>query len=67
MPPHIAQYPFEIVSQRGVPHANLPCFQMISRNYRWDTPFVRGVSTSSAHARGNTQNPVVQDMGVSLR
>ena len=31
--PHIAQYPFEIVSQRGIaPY--LPCFHWVSRQYR---------------------------------
>ena len=40
-PPHIAQYPFEIVSQRGY-RTHLPCFHRVSRKFRWDTPSERG-------------------------
>ena len=32
IPPHIAQYPFEIVSQRGY-RTHLPCFHMVSLRY----------------------------------
>ena len=32
--PHIAQYPFEIVSQRGVSHKFAFCFHRVSRKYR---------------------------------
>ena len=32
-PPHIAQYSFEIVSQRGY-RTHLPCFHRVSRKYR---------------------------------
>ena len=55
--PHIAQYLFEIVSQRGVSHpfALLSCG--IARKYRRDTPFVGGYRASTSHALqgGNSQ------------
>ena len=33
-PPHVAQYPFEMVSQRGGIARVLPCFHRASRKYR---------------------------------
>ena len=48
--PHIAQYLFEIVSQRGY-RTFVPCFHVVSRKYRWHTPFVKGGHhTSTPHA-----------------
>ena len=50
--PHIAQYPFEIVSQRG--HRSR--FSLVCIGYRASiaeiTLLYRGSRTSSAHARG---------------
>ena len=57
IPPPIAQDPFEIVSQRGGYRAHLPCFHVVSREYRWDTPFEGRYRTSTLHALpgGNAQ------------
>ena len=50
IPPHIAQYPFEMASQRGIAHV-LPCFCMVSRKYRRDTFLVGRLSHLKCHSR----------------
>ena len=56
-PPPIAQYPFEIVSQRGF-LLLFPYFHEVLRTHPWDTPFVQGIAPQVRMLGGLVSRPI---------